>query len=206
MAYQTFRDAFNNGAREVSAMAWNGSNGIYADQPGYVPYTSWRNTPAEDAMRDFLVSHADVPVGARLWTFGTPVHVDADGWTAERGTLAPGAGFVTLQPDSREVTLLSPPDQVIRPQRLAQLVLRFDGNAKPSRTTVEAQEQPAGPWRRVGTTSGAEVALKWPASWNNARTIVTRLRVTIGFPGDAGGLKLARLLLYPASPTTRASP
>jgi hypothetical protein len=206
MAYATFRDAFNYGAREVSAMAWNGSNGIYADQPGYLPYTSWRNTPAEDAMRDFLVSHADVPGGARLWTFGTPVHTDTDGWTAERGTLTPGAGFVTLQPAAHEVTLLSPPDQVIRPQRLASLLLRFDANAKPSRITVEAQEQPSGRWRPVGTASGPELAFQWPASWNNSRTIVTRLRVSMSFPGDAAGIRLLRLLLYPASPATRASP
>jgi hypothetical protein len=206
MAYQTFRDAFNNGAREVSAMAWNGSNGIYADQPGYVPYTSWRNTPAEEAMRDFLVSHADVPVGARLWTFGTPVHSDADGWTAERGTLTAGAGFVTLQPAQREVTLLSPPDQVLRPQRLASLVVRFDANVKPSRMTVEAQEQRSGPWRPVGTASGPELAFKWPATWNNSRTIATRLRISMRFAGDAAGIKLTRLLLYPAPAATRASP
>ena len=61
MAYTTFRDAFNYGAQQVAAMAWNGSNGLYAGKPGYVAYTSWRNTPAEVAMRDFLVTHADVP-------------------------------------------------------------------------------------------------------------------------------------------------
>ena len=88
MAYHTFRDAFNYGAREVSAMAWNGSNGIYLGQPGYAPHTSWRNTAAEDAMRDFMVSHANVPRGARLWTFGTPRRADLDGFRAERGKIA----------------------------------------------------------------------------------------------------------------------
>jgi hypothetical protein len=77
---------------------------------------------------------------------------------------------------------------------------------KPSRTTVEAQEQPSDPWRPVGTASGPELAFQWPASWNNSRTIVTRLRVSMRFPGDAAGIRLARLLLYPASPATRASP
>ena len=42
--------------RDVSPMAWNGSNGLFAGTPDYVPYTAWRNTPLEDAMRDFLVA------------------------------------------------------------------------------------------------------------------------------------------------------
>jgi hypothetical protein len=69
--YGSLRDMYNYSAREVSIMAWNGSNGIYEEHPDYLPYTAWRNTPNEDAMRDFLVSHADLPFGAKLWTFGT---------------------------------------------------------------------------------------------------------------------------------------
>jgi hypothetical protein len=30
--------------------------------------------------------------------------------------------------------------------------------------------------------------------------------VSMSFPGDAAGIRLLRLLLYPASPATRASP
>jgi len=205
MAYTTFRDAFNYDAREVSAMAWNGSNGLFADQPGYVPYTSWRNTPAEDAMRDFLVSHADVPHGARLWTFGTPVHVDADGWTAERGKLAAGAGFATLAPDGRGVTLLSPPDQVIRPSRIASLVLRFEGNTRPSKITIAARDAAAAAWRTIGTATKAEVPLAWPRDWRNDRTIITRLKISLQFEGDDQAT-LSRVLLYPASSAGRASP
>lgn len=206
MAYQTFRDAFNYGAREVSAMAWNGSNGLFADQPGYVPYTSWRNTPAEDAMRDFLVSHANVPLGARLWTFGTPVHADADGWSAERGALAAGLGFVTLAPAARDVTLLSPPDQVIRPSRIASLLMRFQGDAKPSKISVEARDAPNAPWRAVGTTTGSQLAFAWPAAWRNDATIVERLRVSLHFPEGSDRATLSRVLLYPAAPSGRASP
>ena len=206
MAYQTFRDAFNYGAREVSAMAWNGSNGLFAGQPDYVPYTSWRNTPAENAMRDFLVAHADLPWGARLWTFGSAVHVDADGWSAERGTMTPGAGFVTLQPEHGAVTLLSPADQVVRPSTLASLVLRFAAGATPSRVTVAAQAGPSAPWRDVGATAGPELALTWPADWRNDRTIVTRLRISMLFADGAPTATLSRVLLYPASPLARASP
>ncbi len=80
--YHALRDIFNYDGRQVSVMAWNGSNGIFAGQPGYVPYTAWRNTPAEEAMRDFLVSHANLPPGAKLWTFGSSRYKDSDGWTA----------------------------------------------------------------------------------------------------------------------------
>jgi hypothetical protein len=206
MAYHTFRDAFNYGAREVSAMAWNGSNGLFADQPGYVPYTSWRNTPAEDAMRDFLVSHADVPLGARLWTFGTPVHADADGWTAERGTLVAGKGFVTLTPQAGDVTLLSPPDQVIRPSHLASLVVRFDGKATPAKIGIEARDGPAAAWREVGSTTRDEVAFAWPNAWRGEATIVTQLRVSLRFAGDVDAATLSRVLLYPVARSGRASP
>jgi hypothetical protein len=206
MAYQTFRDAFNYGAREVSAMAWNGSNGLYADNPAYVPYTSWRNTPAEAAMRDFLVTHADLPWGARLWTFGSAIHVDADGWSSGRGTVTAGAGFITLKPEQGDVTLLSPPDQVIRPLQLATLVLRFDADAKPVRLTVAARAGASGAWRDVGTTTGSELALAWPADWRNDRTIVERLKISIRFADEVHASTLSRVLLYPASPLARTSP
>jgi hypothetical protein len=205
MAYQTFRDAFNYGAREVSSMAWNGSNGLFADQPGYVPYTSWRNTPAEDAMRDFLVSHADVPIGARLWTFGTPVHADADGWTAERGRLAARAGFATLTADGGEVALLSPPDQVIRPSHIGSLLVRFEGPARPARITVEARDGPQAPWRVVATTTKETVALAWPAAWRNDGTFVTQVRLSLRFAPGQDAIRLSRVLLYPVAPSGRAS-
>jgi hypothetical protein len=83
-SYHAFRDMFNFDAREVSAMAWNGSNGLYAGQPGYLPYIAWRNTPAEAAMRDFMVTHANLPLGARLWSFGAPGYLDDDGWHPRR--------------------------------------------------------------------------------------------------------------------------
>jgi hypothetical protein len=197
MAYRTFRDAFNYGAREISAMAWNGSNGLFVGQIGHTPYTSWRNTPAEDAMRDFLVSHADVPSGARLWTFGTPRRPDSDGWTAERGRLTAGSGFLTLEPDGETLTLLSPPDQVIRPARIDRLVLRFDGNARPSRVRVAAQIVPGSAWRDVGEATRTELALRWPTAWRDGRTIVERLRLELSFPSGTGQSTMSRVLLYP---------
>jgi hypothetical protein len=155
MAYQTFRDAFNYGAREVSAMAWNGSNGIFVGQAGYAPWTAWRNTPAEAAMRDFLVTHADVPHGARLWTFGTPRHADTDGWTAQAGSLAAGPGEAKLVPSAGAVTLLSPPDQVVRARSLDRLVLVFQDRA-PARVKVEAEAD--GRWHTIGEDASRKTA------------------------------------------------
>ena len=71
-------------------MAWNGSNGRTRASPAICPYTSWRKTPAEDAMRDFLVAHAELPRGARLWTFGTPRARPTTAGRRSRGTLSAG--------------------------------------------------------------------------------------------------------------------
>lgn len=205
MAYKTFRDAFNYGSREVSAMAWNGSNGIFIGKPGYVPHTSWRNTPAEDAMRDFLVSHADVPRGARLWTFGSPRRADADGWSALRGELVAGTGFATLRPDGESVTLVSPPDQVIRPERIDRLVLRFSGSARPARVVVLAQTDAIGEWVAVANGPADDVELGWPVEWRDGRTIVERIKLDLTFPPGTRTATLSRVLLYPV-PATRTSP
>ena len=197
MAYKTFRDAFNYGAREISAMAWNGSNGLFVGQPGYVPYTAWRNTPAEEAMRDFLVSHADVPLGARMWTFGTPLHADADGWSAERGAMQSGTGFVTLRPDRDGVSILSPTDQVIRPAQIERLVMRFRGETQPAAVKVHAQLKPDDAWREIGAATGTDVRLRWPAAWLQPQTVVERIKIELTFAPGAGAATLSRVLLYP---------
>ena len=132
-AYRMLREAFNFGARYVSPMAWNGSNGIFAGQPGYVAYMAWRNTPFEDAMRDFAVSHAYVPLGTRLWTFGSPQFASDDDWTAEApATLAAGKGFVELQAQSTAARLVSPARLALVRGSVDRLVLGVDpGDARP---------------------------------------------------------------------------
>jgi hypothetical protein len=196
-AYRTFRDAFNFGAQSISAMAWNGSNGLMQSHPGYLAYTAWRNTPPESAMRDFLVAHADLPRGAKLWTFGTPRHADGDGWTAERGAIRLGHGELHLAPAQGALILLSPQDQVIRPASTGRLQLRFAGNAAPARVSVAARSGPRDPWRSVGTANGLEVPLAWPAGWRNDRSIVEQLRVEMTFDPPVEQAVLRRVLLYP---------
>jgi hypothetical protein len=61
--YHALRDLWNANARFVSPMAWNGANGKDAVAPGYVSYTAWRNTPLEDAARDFLLARSSLPPG-----------------------------------------------------------------------------------------------------------------------------------------------
>src|SRR3990167_5491592 len=87
-AYRSFRDIQNYGARFISPMAWNGSRGIFAGQPGFVSYMALRDTPLEEAIKNFMISHANLPRGARLWTFGAGMHADNDGWVAAAGTQA----------------------------------------------------------------------------------------------------------------------
>jgi hypothetical protein len=202
MAYRTFRDAFNYGSQQVSAMAWNGSNGLYAGTPGYVAYTSWRNTPAEDAMRDFLVSHADVPRGARLWTFGTPRRADADGWSAERGTLTADRGFARIRPADGVVTLVSAGDQVIRPERVDRVITRFADNAAPARIRVFAQLDSVGDWTPVADATSSTAPLQWPAAWMTGTTIVQRISIELTFDRALSTASLSRVMLYPSPRST----
>ncbi|MGE5738137.1 MAG: hypothetical protein ACM34F_04545 [Betaproteobacteria bacterium] len=108
-AYRAWRDLWNAGARFASPMAWNGANGLDAARDDYVAYTAWRNTPFEEAARDFLLARCGLPLGSRLWTFGTQVHADDDGWYAEAGTLAAQRGAIALRADRvGRIALCSP--------------------------------------------------------------------------------------------------
>lgn len=200
VAYKTFRDAFNLGASEISAMAWNGGNGNNTGAPGYVPYTTWRNTQPEEAMMDFMVAHADVPKGSRLWTFGTPRHADDDGWSVSLGSMKRGEGFLTMQPDAGHVTLISPGDQLIRPRTIERLVMRWADEAHPVQVRVYAQVEPDAPWQEVGESTGGQVVFKWPPQWLRGGTIVERLMIKLAFASDARAVTLSRVLLYPRAP------
>ncbi len=215
--YRSFRDLFNYDARMVSPMAWNGSNGLYADQPDYVAYTSWRNTAAENAMKDFVVSHADLPRGSRLWTFGSARHATDDGWSLEQGTVVAGKGFVDLQFGDAMATLLSPPDQVLRATSLSTLYVGLrDPDALVS-VQVFARTDPSAPWQELvaeissssltRTAPGLAVPLAWPAAWRSGDVIAESLKVVLRFRVGTDRARIDRIALYPrAGPvtTTRA--
>jgi hypothetical protein len=154
-AYRGLRDLWNFGARYVSPMAWNGSNGVFVGQPGYSTFTAWRNTPLEEAARDFMLARAGLPLGALLWTFGTPVHADGDGWTAELGTIALGRGYLTLGPDANDrIALLSPKGLPEPAQRSEEFVLGLDEKSGLRRVRVQGRRGPDSGWETLADASG----------------------------------------------------
>jgi len=155
-AYRGFRDLWNFGARYVSPMAWNGSNGLFVGQPGYSTFTAWRNTPLEAVARDFMLARAGLPLGSLLWTFGTPAHADGDGWTAELGTIALGRGFLTLGPDANDrIALVSPKGLPVAAQRAEDFVLGLDAHAGLRRVRVQGRRGPDSGWETLADASGA---------------------------------------------------
>ncbi len=214
-SYHAFRDMFNFDAQEISVMAWNGSNGLYADQPGYLPYTAWRNTPAEAAMRDFMVTHANLPRGARLWTFGAPGYADDDGWRLEQGKVYARGGYLDLEFDGATATLLSPSDQVIRTSTIESLVLGLRDPAPIAAMQIFGRIDHASPWVHIGapiaadefrqTAAGAQVRLAWPAAWRAKETIVTELKIVLAFDARVTAARLDRIALYPGTRQTGRS-
>jgi len=202
MGYRALREMFNYGARFASPMAWNGSNGINAGQPGYVSFTAWRNTPLEDAMRDFAVAHAYVPIGSRLWTFGSSRYTDPDGWTALAGaTLTPGPGYIDVTPRTGEVVLVSPAPLALARGETDLLILGLDPAAVEA-VEVEART-PAGAWialapRRAtsgltATSAGLSVPLAWPATL----AVADQVRVSLRFRDLADPVRIRHIALLP---------
>lgn len=211
MAYKTFRDAFNFGARLVSPMAWGGSDGLQAGQPGYVSYMAWRNTPLEEAMRDFAVSHAYVPRGTRLWTFGSESFASDDGWSTTSGaTLRSGNGFLELQAQSAEVSLLSPSNLVIRQGEVGLLVLGIDTPQDVSHVRIDLRDA-SGNWVSAGASGRAALqtnpaGVLIPIDWPSSLRVAEQVRVVIGLSGEPPSQKLMTLrhiALYRAPPTGR---
>ena len=157
-AYRALRDAWNAGARFVSPMAWNGSNGLAIDDPAYVSYTAWRNTPLEDAARDFLLARAALPRGSRLWTFGSQVHADDDGWRNEAGALRAMPGAIEVHCGARSgIELISPPGLALRRARIGALVLGVAADAPLAEVRVLGR--PAGrlDWRPIAAARSADI-------------------------------------------------
>ena len=125
-AYRSLREIHNYGARFISPMAWNGSRGTFAGQPGFVSYTALRDSPLEDAIKDFMSSHANLPRRARLWTFGNSEHADGDGWAPTSGTQgAIGPGIFTLRVNAEgHGSLESPDDLAFRPTDYRAIIIK----------------------------------------------------------------------------------
>lgn len=204
MGYRALREMFNYGARFASPMAWNGSDGRYAGQPGYVSFTAWRNTPLEDAMRDFAIAHAFVPVGARLWTFGSSRYADSDGWTAlAGGSLVAGPGHVDITPVNGEAIIVSPAPLALSRGETDLLVLGVDPGAV---VAVEVgARSAAGTWvtlrsrlnlgKLASTRAGISVPLHWPSSL----AVADQIRISLHFREAALRVRLRHVALYPVT-------
>jgi hypothetical protein len=192
-AYRALRDLWNAGTRFVSPMAWNGSNGAHAHAPGYVAFTAWRNTPLEEAARDFLLARSGVPRGSKLWTFGSPTHADDDGWSAAAGTLHARPGALELTADaSGSVVLVSPPD--IGCARVARVVLALDESIDGTVDIAVAASVDAA-WTSIGRAALASLA-RTPAGLvvDGEAASAYRLRVALSIPPRAR-VMLARIAI-----------
>ena len=188
-------------------MAWNGSNGLYSDQPGYLPYTAWRNTPAEAAMRDFMVTHADLPRGTRLWAFGAPGYSDDDGWRLEEGKVHARGGYLDLEFGAATATLLSPPDQVIRTATIGSVVLGLQDSGPIAAIQIFGRTDDLSPWVAIGAPipatrfqhvdAGVQVPLTWPEALRAKGKIVTELKIVMAFDEGVTSARLERVALYP---------
>ena len=208
-SYHAFRDMFNFDAQEVSVMAWNGSNGLYSTDPRYLPYTAWRNTPAEAAMRDFMVTHANLPRGARVWTFGAPGYPDDDGWRLEQGKVFARGSYLDLEFEAATATLLSPPDQVIRTDLVDSLVLGLHDPATLAAIQIFGRVDGRSSWVAIGAPIpqsgfqhvgvGVKVPMTWPPALRAKNTIVAELKIVLAFNPGGKSARLDRLALYPGA-------
>lgn len=209
--YRALNEMFNYGAHFVSPMAWNGSNGLAANDPGYVSYTAWRNTPLEDAMRDFAVAHAYLPAGARLWTFGTPRVASSDGWGAEAGaTFTPGNGYADVRASGAAAALLSPANLAVRRGESDLFVLGVDASDSIASVRVEGRAR-AGSWIALGparealTLEKSPAGLLVPLAWPAELPAVDQFRVTLALSDATLPVRIRRLALYPPAATSSAA-
>jgi hypothetical protein len=168
-------------------MAWNGSNGVLANDPGYVTYTAWRNTPLEESAKDFLLARAGLPLGARLWTFGTWRHADGDGWVAEQGAAALGKGRFEMQADADgTMAVVSPGDLALARTSARALVLGLPDDVRVHDIEVLAAFDGLPAWRSIALLRGDAVAREQAGrvlalSRGGAGKTIDRLKVVMRF-------------------------
>ena len=203
--YRALRDLWNAGARYVSPMAWNGSNGVNAGKPGYVTFTAWRNTPLEEAARDFMLARAGLPLGALLWTFGTPTHADGDGWTAETGSVALAPGTLLLTSDANgRAAIVSPRGLALTPERIGKIVAGLPQDMPAASFTVYARTAGGSVWTLVADAQGAglaNIAAGRMATRNRAAPAAPadQLKVEFDFGGPVSRTPLTRIAVLPAT-------
>jgi hypothetical protein len=205
VAYRSLRDLFNYGARFVSPMAWNGSDGRAADEPGFLAFTAVRNTPLEQAIRDFCIAHANLPRGSLFWPFGTVRHPDADGWTLDGpGTLAPESGLLRVAATARQLRLVSPPGLPINPRRYESLLIGLAGSNGVASIQVEARTSETSTWELLSAPLSAPFSanttiLRLPLIPPADANEFAQLRLTFTLSTFPREFQLSHIALYPRS-------
>jgi hypothetical protein len=198
--YKSLRDISNYGARFVSPMAWNGSPGTTAGTRGFISYTALRETPLEDAIKNFMISHANLPRRARLWTFGTATYADADGWTGSQGTkisTSPGKLMVSSA-GGRTGAIESPGELEFYPRDHLSMVIKTDAAPQATRISVDGQERD-GKW----VTLISEKLLSSAPDTRAGRVLVIPkvqnefVRLRIAWTTDKPTFGIQRIALYP---------
>jgi hypothetical protein len=203
--YRALREFWNAGARHVSPMAWNGSNGANAGMPGFAAYTAWRNTPLEEEARDFMLARAGLPPGSLLWTFGSPRHADDDGWTAESGAIAASPGALLVVPDARgRVVLVSPRGLALPSERMGRVVAGLPTSAGIAAIAVHARGKGGTSWELVGLARGSQIVaapsgrVVGRARSGRAATI-DQIKLEIAFDATSSAVPLTRIAVLPPS-------
>ena len=201
-AYQSLRDIHNYGARFISPMAWNGGRGISAGQPGFVSYTALRDTPLEDAIKNFMVDHANLPRRSRLWTFGAWTHADSDGWTHPSDNLAISkpSKFIVKPNSTGKVVLESPDELMFHPNEFSAIVVKAASPDSLRSIGVEAQTIDGGwvtllPMADVTTFARKDSGLHLPLAANHASDRFRRIRLNLTTV-DQKPIELQRIALY----------
>lgn len=201
-AYRSLREIHNYGARFISPMAWNGSRGIFAGQPGFVSYTALRDSPLEDAIKDFMISHADLPRKTKLWTFGNSTHADGDGWAPLPGTQGSiGSGIFTLRANAENRgSLESPDDLSFRPTDYRAIIIKAVMPEALASLEVEGQMAdgkwiPLMPATGVASLQRVKAGLLLPLAGEHSDKEFRRIRLNWKTDGS-GPLALEHIAFY----------
>jgi hypothetical protein len=156
-----------------------------------------------------MVTHANLPRGARLWTFGAPGYLDDDGWRLEQGKVYARGGYLDLEFDDETATLLSAPDQVIRTSIIDSLVLGLREPENVAATQIFARTDGNSPWIPLGTpvpaanfrrnAAGVLIPLAWPAAWRTKGAIAAELKIVLAFDDGVAHARIDRIALYPTT-------
>ena len=201
--YRALREMWNAGASFASPMAWNGSSGLDAGRADFKSYTAWRNTPLEDAARDFMLARAGLPLGSLLYTFGSARHADSDGWTVEAGTMAVTKGALVVAPDAEgRIVLVSPTGLALPARQLRRMVVGLPAVAKVKQAIVHVADHAGPQWKRVMDKQAASLiptpagrAISDPDATPVA--VIDRVKVELVFDAPAAAFAISRIAILP---------